>query len=60
MAVSKIKVIKDFFGMREGDNAGDFMKEIKALSTEERVELARGAAQNLGLKAEDCDFPMED
>ena len=60
MTVSKIKVIKDFFGMRDGDHASDFMKEIKALNAEERLELAQGAAKNLGLGAADCDFPIGD
>jgi len=60
MQVSKIKVIKDFFGLREGDTTKDFMTEIKELSNDERIDLARGAAQNLGIKPEDCDFPMED
>ena len=58
MAASKIKVIKDFFGMRDGDTAKDFMQEIKALSAEERLELAQGSALNLGLAADDVDFPL--
>jgi hypothetical protein len=59
MAASKIKVIKDFFGVREGDTAKDFMQEIKALSADERLELAQGSALNLGLSADDLDFPIE-
>ena len=59
MSVSKIGAIKKYFGLRHGDNAGDFMKEIKALDAEERLELARGSAANLGLTAEECDFPLE-
>ena len=56
MGVSKIKVIKDYFGLRPGSNTKDFMTEIKELSDEERIDLARGAAAEMGLKAEDCDF----
>ena len=59
MAASRIKVIKDFFGVREGDNVQAFMKEIKALGADERLELAQGAAANLGLGKDDLDFPLE-
>ncbi len=58
MAASKIKCIKDFFGNPEGGTAKDFMQEIKALSTDERLELAQGAAKNLGLSAGDVDFDL--
>jgi len=60
MGLSKVGIIKKYFGFRDGDNAGDFMKEIKALDADERLELARGSAQNLGHTAEECDFPLED
>ena len=59
MSTSKIGAIKKYFGMREGANASDFMKEIKALDADERFELAQGSAVNLGLTAEECDFPLE-
>ena len=59
MAASKIKVIKDFFGNPENGTAKDFMQEIKALSADERLELAQGAAVNLGLAADAVDFPLE-
>ncbi len=59
MTTSKIGAIKKYFGMREGANASDFMKEIKAIDADERLELAQGAAKNLGLTPEDIDFPME-
>ena len=59
MSTSKIGAIKKYFGMRAGDNAGDFMKEIKAIDADERLELAQGAAKNLGLTPEECDFPLE-
>ncbi len=60
MSISKIGAIKQFFGLREGDTAKDFMQEIKDLNADERLELARGSAQNLNITAEECDFPMED
>ena len=55
---SKINVIKLYFGLREGDKASDFMKEIKQLSTEERLDLAQGAAKEMNLVAAECDFKM--
>ena len=58
MKISKVKAIKDFFGFRDGDRPTDFMKEIKALDSDERLELAQGSAQNLGLSADDVDFPL--
>ena len=59
MTTSKIGAIKKYFGLRDGDNAGNFMKEIKALDADERLELAQGSAKNLGLTPEECDFPLE-
>ena len=35
-----------------------FAVEIGALSDAEKLELARGVAKELGLKAEDCEFPL--
>lgn len=59
MTVSKIKAIKDFFGVHEGEGAKDFMTEIKALNADERLDLAQGSALNLGLTQEQVDFPLE-
>lgn len=59
MGESKIKVIKNYFGIREGDTARDFLKELKHLDENTRLELAQGAAANLGLKQEECDFPLK-
>ncbi len=58
MALGKIKVIRDFFGVREGDALKDFSQEIKSLSDADRLELAQGAALNLGLTQEAVDFPL--
>ncbi|KKK79072.1 hypothetical protein LCGC14_2837220 [marine sediment metagenome] len=59
MSTSKIGAIKKYFGLRDGDNAGNFMKEIKTLDADERLELAQGSAMNLGLTPKECDFPLE-
>ena len=55
---SKISTIKKYFGYRSGEGPGDFMKEIKALTTEDRLELAQGSAAALGLKQAEVDFPL--
>lgn len=34
---SLVVALKDFFGYREGQNAGDFMREVKALTDEDRA-----------------------
>ena len=55
---SKIGVIKEYFGFRKGDKASDFMTEIKALSSDERLDLAQGAARDLGLTQDQVDFEL--
>lgn len=54
----KIAIIKDFFGFRPGDKATDFMEEIKALSAEERLELAQDAAKVMGISQDTVDFEL--
>lgn len=54
----KIGMIKEYFGFRPGDTAKDFMEEIKALSQDERTELAIGAAENMGLTQAQVDFKL--
>lgn len=58
MALGKVGVIRKFFGLREGDTLTDFSKEVKALSDAEKLELAQGAALNLGMTQEAVDFPL--
>ncbi len=58
MKISKVKAIKDYFGFRPGEKASDFMKEIKALDDDEKLELAQGAAAELGLSQDQCDFSL--
>ena len=52
---SKVKVIKEYFEL----SASEAMKEYKALNDDEALELAQGAALNLGLTAEQCKFPLQ-
>ena len=37
-----VKVLKDFFGLRDGDKLADFAKELKELSDEEKIQLSNG------------------
>lgn len=55
---SKISLLKEYFGLRDGDTAKDFMMEMKALSGEERLDLAQGVAKEMKLSAEDVDFTL--
>ncbi len=52
---TKTKVIKEFFAM----TSKEIMTEYRALSSEDRLEIAQGAAQNLDLTQEACDFPLK-
>ncbi|MCI0532929.1 hypothetical protein L0Y49_01775 [bacterium] len=53
-----ITVIKTYFGFREGQTLLGFRDEVKALSEAEKLELAQGAARNLGLTRDEVDFPL--
>ena len=46
--ISPVKALLDYFGKKDGQTTAEFAAEIKALSDEERIELARGAAKMLG------------
>lgn len=46
--LTPIVAIRTFFGMRPGDTLHDFAAEIKQLSEEEKIYLARGACAELG------------
>ena len=56
---SKMIVLKDYFGFLPGQTLRDFSTELKALSSEERSELAQGAARNMGLTQDHVDFTLE-
>ena len=45
-----ISVLREFFGYRQGKGLKDFAAEIKALSPEEKLELATLAAVELGVE----------
>ncbi len=54
----KLTVIRTYFGKQDGQTLSDFAKEVKQLSEAEKLELAQGAAQNLGLDQNALDFPI--
>lgn len=45
---SEAAVIRSYFGFQPGQNLTGFMAEIKALTPEDKTELALGAAAQLG------------
>jgi hypothetical protein len=47
-AVSAVVALKDFFGMKPGETLQEFLAEIRALSPEEKHNLAMLACQELG------------
>lgn len=51
--MSKVSVIKQFFGMKPGQTAVDFLKEYKELSETERTDLAVLAAKEMGVEIQD-------
>lgn len=51
-------VLREYFGFREGEKLSDFAAELKQLSADEKLELAQGAAENLGLTQADVDFDL--
>ena len=40
--VGDAKVLKDYFGLREGETIRDFAAELKALTPEDKEQLASG------------------
>ena len=45
---SEASAIKRYFGQPEGQTLQEFMAELKALTPEDKTELACGAAKELG------------
>lgn len=43
-----VVVLKQFFGLKQGQTLKDFNEELKMLSPTEKLELARGAAAEVG------------
>ena len=53
MAVSPLKVLTDYFNVGEGKRPmKEWAAEVKALSTEEKAELAQLAAVAMGIDTE--------
>lgn len=55
---TKIQVLTEYFGKQPGQKVADFHAEIKKLSEEERLELAREAATTLGYDSSQVGFPL--
>lgn len=55
---SKIAVMKEYFGFLPGGDLRQFADEVKALSEAEKLELAQGAARNLGYTQDQIDFQL--
>lgn len=51
-------VLQKFFGYHLGTGAKEFAVELRALTAEEKLELAQGAARELGLTADQVSFPL--
>ena len=47
-----IQVLREFFGLLPGQTTAQFLAEVKALSTDERRELANAAAVQMGVEIE--------
>lgn len=56
---SRMHVLSEYFGRQPGQSLMDFAKETRALTEDEKDELAIGAAKNLGLTQDQCDFPLK-
>jgi hypothetical protein len=48
--LKSIAVLKEFFGLKPGQTNMEFLQELKALSQDERMELATLAAKELGVE----------
>lgn len=46
--IKPIAAIKEYFGYLPGQGPAQFLQEIKALTPEDKKELAEGAAKELG------------
>lgn len=53
MSKSFVQGMREFYGFREGQGLSDFAKEIKALTHDDKMELASG----LRAIGQDCDDP---
>jgi hypothetical protein len=46
--IKPVAAIKEYFGFKPDQKPSDFLQELKALSPEEKMYLAEGAARELG------------
>lgn len=51
--MKSIAILKEFFGLKEGQTNMGFLQEIKELSMDERHELANQAAEQMGVEVAD-------
>ncbi|MDC0936201.1 hypothetical protein OAS39_07925 [Pirellulales bacterium] len=57
---SKLMVLKQYFELQPGQTLKEFAQELKQLSTNELLELATLAADDMGIPAEQRTFGTED
>lgn len=50
--ITPVVALRNFFGMKAGQTTAEFLAELKALSAEERQELAVLCAKELGCELE--------
>lgn len=55
---AKLAVIREYFGLRPDDGLKEFSAELKELDADEKLELAQGAAKELGLTQADVAFDL--
>lgn len=62
MSEQKLKgqmtVLRNYFGALPGQGLKAFSDEVKQLSDAEKLDLAQGAARNLGLTQDEVNFPL--
>jgi hypothetical protein len=46
--MKSVAILKEFFGLKEGQSNMEFLQELKTLSPDERTELSLLAAAQLG------------
>ena len=45
---SRVMILKEYFGLKQGQSLMDFARELKDLNENEKIDLARLAAKELG------------
>ncbi len=53
-----VGVLSRYFGKRDDQSVSEFGAEIKTLTGDERLELARDAAQTMGLTESEVQFSL--